>query len=153
LFLGELLFNSYDSLGQIDNPDAGLENPISVYFDEFGSLVTLEFIELQNKCRGAGIELTMAVQTPSDIDRVNPDLTRQVLENSGNLFIFKQRLDTAASLFSETIGTVAPYVRIDVASKKVRNLGAIGYPNESTSIRGVQEGRSSEVPRAWIPAS
>src|SRR5690606_13575052 len=75
-------------------------------FDEFGSLVTPEFIELQNKCRGAGMELTLAVQTASDIDRVNPDLTKQVIENAGNLFILKQRLQEGASIFSEAIGTI-----------------------------------------------
>lgn len=105
LFLGELLYNSYKSLSNSENPKAGLENPISIYFDEFGSLVTPEFIELQNKCRGAGMELTLAVQTASDIDRVNPDLTKQVIENAGNLFILKQRLQEGAAFFSEAIGT------------------------------------------------
>ncbi len=104
LFLGELLYNSYKTLSKEDSK--GLENPISIYFDEFGSLVTPEFIELQNKCRGAGMELTLAVQTASDIDRVNPDLTKQVIENAGNLFILKQRLQDGASIFSEAIGTV-----------------------------------------------
>lgn len=105
LFLGELLHNSYKSLTNAANPKAGLENPISVYFDEFGSLVTPGFIELQNKCRGAGIELNLAVQTASDIDRVNPDLTKQIMENSGNMFILKQRLQSNASDLAEAIGT------------------------------------------------
>lgn len=105
LFLGELLYNSYKTLSQSAEPQDGLKNPVSIYFDEFGSLVTPEFIELQNKCRGAGMELTLAVQTASDIDRVNPDLTKQVIENAGNLFILKQRLQDGAALFSEAIGT------------------------------------------------
>ncbi|MEK6626251.1 MAG: TraM recognition domain-containing protein, partial [Bdellovibrionota bacterium] len=104
LFLGELLYNSYRTLSKSE--EEGLKNPISIYFDEFGSLVTPEFIELQNKCRGAGMELTLAVQSAADIDRINPDLTRQVIENAGNLFILKQRLQDGAALFSEAIGTV-----------------------------------------------
>ncbi|MGE3611455.1 MAG: type IV secretory system conjugative DNA transfer family protein [Bacteriovoracaceae bacterium] len=104
LFLGELLYNSYKTLSKEDSK--GLENPISIYFDEFGSLVTPEFIELQNKCRGAGMELTLAVQTASDIDRINPDLTKQVIENAGNLFILKQRIQEGAAIFSEAIGTI-----------------------------------------------
>jgi type IV secretory pathway VirB4 component len=103
-FLGELLYNSYKTLSTEDSK--GLENPISIYFDEFGSLVTPEFIELQNKCRGAGMELTLAVQTASDIDRVSPDLTKQVIENAGNLFILKQRLSDSAQYFAESIGTI-----------------------------------------------
>ncbi|OFZ16844.1 MAG: hypothetical protein A2X86_13010 [Bdellovibrionales bacterium GWA2_49_15] len=131
LFLGELLYNSYDTLGKLDNPEGGLENPISVFFDEFGSLVTLEFIELQNKCRGAGIELTMAVQTPADIDRVNPDLTRQIVENAGNLFILKQRLDTSSSFFSENIGTIT--------SKKHTYTTEDGEAQARGSVREVNE--------------
>jgi len=129
LFLGELLYNSYKTLAVGENK--GLENPISVYFDEFGSLVTPEFIELQNKCRGAGMELTLAVQTASDIDRVNPDLTRQVIENAGNLFILKQRLQEGASIFSEAIGTII--------SKKQTYRVENGEQQRSGSEREVHE--------------
>jgi conjugal transfer pilus assembly protein TraD len=106
LFLGELLYNSYKTLKSFDNDQEALSNPVSIYFDEFGSLVTPQFIELQNKCRGAGMELTLAVQSPSDIDRVDPSLTKQVIENAGNLFILKQRLDEGASFFADAIGTI-----------------------------------------------
>lgn len=129
LFLGELLYNSYKTLSKEDSK--GLENPISIYFDEFGSLVTPEFIELQNKCRGAGMELTLAVQTASDIDRVNPDLTKQVIENAGNLFILKQRLQEGASIFSEAIGTII--------SKKQTYRVENGEQQRSGSEREVHE--------------
>ncbi len=130
LFLGELLYNSYTSLISASDTDR-LDNPISVYFDEFGALVTPEFIELQNKCRGAGIELTMAVQTASDIDRINPDLTKQIIENSGNLFVMKQRLDTGASLFSDSIGTIT-------STKKTAQTED-GVEQSKGSIREVNE--------------
>lgn len=106
LVLGELLYHSYKTLSTPQTELAGLKNPISVYFDEFGSLVTPQFIELQNKCRGAGIELTLAFQTAADIDRVDPTLTRQIIENAGNLFILKQRLQDSAEFFSQAIGTI-----------------------------------------------
>jgi conjugal transfer pilus assembly protein TraD len=131
LFLGELLYNSYKTLSAKDDPEGGLKNPISVYFDEFGSLVTPEFIELQNKCRGAGIELTLAVQTASDIDRINPDLTKQVIENAGNLFVLKQRLDNSASLFADAIGTIT--------SKKETFMMEDGQQQSKGSIREVNE--------------
>lgn len=107
IFLGELLYHSYFTLKTNANSHDSMANAISVYFDEFGSLVTPRFIELQNKCRGAGIELTMAVQSASDIDRLDENLTKQILENSANLFILKQRLDEGASLFSKSIGTIS----------------------------------------------
>jgi len=131
LFLGELLYNSYQTLSSKEDPEKGLNNPISVYFDEFGSLVTPEFIELQNKCRGAGMELTMAVQTASDIDRINPDLTKQIIENAGNLFVLKQRLDSSASLFADAIGTIT--------SKKETFMMEDGQLQNKGSIREVNE--------------
>lgn len=131
LFLGELLYNSYKSLSDNKDPDAGLKNPISVYFDEFGSLVTHDFIELQNKCRGAGIELTLAVQTASDIDRVSPDLTKQVIENAGNMFVLKQRIDSSASLFSDAIGTILSKKETYVIEDgNLANRGTIREVNE-----------------------
>ena len=106
MFLGELLYNSYKSLSNENDPEQGLKNPISVYFDEFGSIAVKDFIDLENKCRGAGMELTIAVQTPSDLDVVCPNLTKQIIENTSNLFILKQRLSDSAQLFAESIGTV-----------------------------------------------
>ncbi len=131
LFLGELLYNSYKTLSDEKDPRAGLKNPISVYFDEFGSLVTPEFIELQNKCRGAGIELTLAVQTASDIDRINSDLTKQIVENSGNLFILKQRLDESASFFANAIGTIlSKKETLMMEDGELQNRGSIREVNE-----------------------
>lgn len=104
-FLGDLLYNSYDALKKNEGAEA-LKNPISVFIDEFGAVVTKDFIELQNKCRGAGIELTVAVQSPADIDRIDSSLTKQIIENAGNLFILKQRIQEYASFFAESIGTI-----------------------------------------------
>ncbi len=106
IFLGELLFNSYSKLRSQVNSKVSKENPIAVFFDEFGALVTPRFIELENKCRGAGIDLTMAVQTVADIDSINPELTIQVMENCSNWFILKQRVSSSAEMLSEAIGTI-----------------------------------------------
>ena len=106
LFLEELLYNSYRSLRGTTGGWASEFRPVSVFFDEFGAVVTPEFIELQNKCRGAGMQLTMAVQTAADIDRIDPALTSQIIENASNIFVMKQRLDAGASLFADAIGTV-----------------------------------------------
>lgn len=104
LFLGELLFNSYMTM-RMGDEQGGLNNPISVHFDELGSLLVPDFIDLLNKCRSAGIELTMAVQSPADLIKVDPTLCTQIVENCGNLFVLKQRVDESAAFFSKTIGT------------------------------------------------
>jgi hypothetical protein len=125
LFLGEFMYNSYKSLINLKDPKEGLNNPVSVYFDEFGALVVPDFIELQNKCRGAGIEITVAVQTAADIDRVDPALTRQIIENAANHFILKQRLSDAAALFSESIGTIiAKKQTYRIEDGNIQNMGS-----------------------------
>ncbi len=131
LFLNELLYNSYSSLIDNDSKANALSNPISVYFDEFGAIVTPEFIELQNKCRGAGIELTMAVQTAADINRINPELTQQIIENANNLFVLKQRLDEGSSFFSSHIGTLI--------SKKLTYQTENGEAQSAGTVREVNE--------------
>lgn len=131
LFLNELLFNSYTSLRNEVSKAKAKANPISVYFDEFGAVVTPQFIELQNKCRGAGIELTMAVQTSADINRIDPELTRQVIENANNIFILKQRLQDSAAFFSESIGTIL--------SKKQTFQTENGEAQSTGTVREVNE--------------
>lgn len=105
IFLGELLYASYLKLTKESNSHKSMQESISVFFDEFGALVTPRFIELQNKCRASGIQLFMAVQSASDIDKIDPNLTLQILENSSNLFILKQRMEYGATLFAKSIGT------------------------------------------------
>lgn len=125
LFLEELLFNSYSTLKLESSEETGINNPIAVYFDEFGAVVTPQFVELLNKCRGAGIELTMAIQTNADIDRLNLSLTKQIIENCGNIFVMKQRLDEAASFFSNAIGTI-------IEKKKTFALDGDDYSGRGT---------------------
>ena len=131
LFLGELLFNSYSTLLKKGEDSLAKTHPMSIYFDEFGSLVTHQFIELENKCRGAGMELTMAVQTASDINRVDPELTNQVIENTANFFILKQRLQANAEIYAEAIGTML--------SKKQTYKVENGEKQDSASEREVHE--------------
>jgi type IV secretory pathway TraG/TraD family ATPase VirD4 len=131
IFLGELLYNSYKKLNSSPKSSVNKENPIGVIFDEFGALVTEGFIELENKCRGAGIDLTMAIQTIADIDKISPELTVQVMENAANLFILKQRVATSASLLAESIGTII--------TKKQTNMTENGEKGERGTEREVHE--------------
>ncbi len=106
IILGDL---SYAVYNKYSNLSIELENkltPIGVYIDELSAVITNEFIELLNKCRGVKMELTFAFQTPSDINKVSPDLCEQILENSSNWFILKQRMEKGANLFSQAIGTL-----------------------------------------------
>ena len=101
IILGDLAYAVYNAYRKVD-----VKKPVGVYIDELSAIITDEFIELLNKCRGAGMELNFAFQSPSDIKKVSPYLCEQILENSSNWFIFKQRVETGACTFAEAIGTI-----------------------------------------------
>ena len=100
--LGDLAHAVYDAYR---SPEPG-KSPVGVYVDELSAVITDEFVELLNKCRGVGMELTFAFQSPADIDKVSPDLCLQIMENAATWFILKQRMKSGAMIFSESIGTV-----------------------------------------------
>lgn len=106
IILGDLSYAVYQKYSELSVELENNLNPVGVYIDELSAVITDEFIELLNKCRGVKMELTFAFQTPSDINKVSPDLCEQILENSSNWFILKQRMEKGANLFSEAIGTI-----------------------------------------------
>ena len=106
LFFGGILYHSKESFnGMIPGLSDPLANPISVVFDELASTVHEGFIDLLSKCRSAGIEVTFATQSPSDIERVVPGMTDQVFENTNNVFLFNQVVPKHTEYFAKLIGT------------------------------------------------
>ncbi|MDC1174647.1 type IV secretion system DNA-binding domain-containing protein [Bacteriovoracaceae bacterium] len=105
IIMGDLSYSIYDAYKHltVDNEDD--YTPVGVYIDELSAVITDEFIELLNKSRGVKVEFTFAFQTPSDINKVSPELCDQILENASNRFVLKQRMESGANLFAEAIGT------------------------------------------------
>ena len=100
--LGDLAWAVYD----VYKSPGPAKSPVGVYIDELSAVITDEFIELLNKCRGVGMELTFAFQSPADIDKVSPDLCLQIMENAATWFVLKQRMKSGAETFTGAIGTV-----------------------------------------------
>ncbi len=105
IVLGDLSYAVYNKYCDLSVEFEKKLVPVGVYIDELSAVITNEFIELLNKCRGVKMELTFAFQSPSDINKVDPELCEQILENSSNWFILKQRMERGANLFSSAIGT------------------------------------------------
>ena len=106
IFVEEMLYTSFIQLGTTFDSHYSMKNPLAIYFDEFGAVATPRFLELQNKCRGAGMQLFMAMQSPNDIKLIDENLTGLLIENSANIFVFKQRFDETANMLAKTLGTV-----------------------------------------------
>jgi len=106
LILGDISYSAYNTYRNI-SPDGGTDlGKMAIYIDELSAVITDEFIEILNKVRGAKMELTFAFQSPSDIAKHSADLCIQVLENTANWFVFKQRVREGAQMLSDSIGTV-----------------------------------------------
>lgn len=119
IFFGALLTHAKDSLiGKVPKVLDPLAKPISVVFDELSSTIHEGFIDLQNKCRQAGIEITYATQGPSDIDRISPALTAQIFENTNNLFVFNQIVPAHTEFFARTFGTVTSIKKTHVIEEE-----------------------------------
>jgi len=105
IFLGELMYNSFYSSSLLTSREYLKLPAISVYFDEFGALAMPEFIDLLNKCRSSKIELTFATQSDADLELFGDAFKKQLIENTANIFVLKQRVDDSASFFSSIFGT------------------------------------------------
>jgi conjugal transfer pilus assembly protein TraD len=106
LILGDINYSVYNTYRNITNASKNSLNPLGLYIDELSAVITDEFIEILNKCRGARIEITTAFQTSSDINKISPELCQQVFENSLNWYVMKQRMQEAAEDISNSIGTM-----------------------------------------------
>lgn len=104
--LGDISYSAYKTYRDITPLNENKLNMMGLYIDELSAIITDEFIEILNKVRGAKMELTFAFQSPSDIAKHDPELCTQVLENTSNWFLFKQRIKDGAELFAESIGTM-----------------------------------------------
>ena len=105
LILGDLAYTIYNAYKNATVRNSRQFWPVGIYIDELSAVITDEFIELLNKCRGVGMELNFAFQSPSDINKVSPYLCEQILENSSNWFVLKQRVESGSNTFAEAIGT------------------------------------------------
>ena len=106
IILGDVSYSAYKTYRHITPLTEDSLPKLALYIDELSAVITDEFIEILNKVRGAKMEITFAFQSPSDIAKYDKELCTQVLENTSNWFVFKQRIEDGAKIFSEAIGTM-----------------------------------------------
>lgn len=106
MIMGDISYCAYDAYKNMTPKNKKELSKLGLYVDELSAIITPdEFIELLNKIRGAKMELTFGFQSPSDIKKVDQELLFQVLENTSNWLIGKQRMREGAQIFSDSIGT------------------------------------------------
>lgn len=88
--------------------ERGESGRISIFVDEFSDLALPEFIGVLNKSRGAGVSITIATQTFSDLEANLGSEARalQVLGNVSTIVQFRTNDQMEARLFSRIAGSV-----------------------------------------------
>jgi conjugal transfer pilus assembly protein TraD len=127
IFISELMNHAYQEGTRVRDSHESINNPISVYIDEAGAILTDDYIDLLSKCRASGVQLCTAQQTLADLDAISPTLSRRCLEESSNIFIQKQAVDQDCLTLASMIGTF-------LSEKKTKQIDD-GYTTSKGSLR------------------
>nr|WP_276539983.1 TraM recognition domain-containing protein [Paenibacillus polysaccharolyticus] len=111
---------------------------MSVY-DEFSAYVSHEVVDVINKSRSAGFECLLSVQGLSDIDAVDPVLTRQIINNCNTYMIGRVNDPADAEVLAAACGT---YEDADITSQVEKNAWKKRFESEMGTVRMVQRYRA-----------
>lgn len=135
--LGRLVISEVNTLVDY-RQKAGKKSIFSVY-DEFSAYVSHEVVDVINKSRSAGFECLISVQGLSDIDAVDPILTRQIINNCNTYCIGRVNESEDASTLAATLGT---YEDADLTKQVQKKIFKIRFETEMGSSRSVQRFRA-----------
>lgn len=87
------------------HPELRSPKPFSIYIDEFDAFATESFVTFLNKGRSSGFMIHLAHQTLSDLLKISPSFSGQVMGNTNVRFIFRQDEPKDAETWSKFFGT------------------------------------------------
>ena len=87
------------------NPEIRSDRPFSVFIDEFDAFASPSISTFINKGRSSGFMIHLAHQTLSDLDKVSPEFTGQILGNCNVRYVFRQDHPDDAETWSRVFGT------------------------------------------------
>lgn len=81
------------------------EKETLLVLEELGVYVNDGIEGLLNRSRSAGVKTIVSMQTTADVDKVNPDLTRQIIGNCNDFMIMRVTDQDSAETMAKLIGT------------------------------------------------
>ena len=117
------------------------EPALRVFVDEAAEMVNDAFIQLLNKGRECGVEVTFAVQTVADLELAmgNEAAARMMVGNAASLVAFRTLDPGSQQLFSERMGPVQ--VQMESHQSGAQNL---------VSGKGTHWGKTAGVSQQWV---
>lgn len=133
MFVSELQTLAHNIGVEIEDSSVAIENSIGVFIDEAGSILFKDVIDLANKARSSGVNLTFAVQSYSDLEMIGGSevLMKQLIESFSTWFIQRQLNAENAEKLSGIIGTYE--------SEKSTVMTEGGIDSGKGSLRTAQE--------------
>lgn len=107
MFVSELQTLAHNVGVIFDNQDEAIKKSIGVFIDEAGSVLFSDFIDLANKARSSGVNLTIAVQSYSDMEMVSGSetLMKQLMESFSTWIVQRQLNPDNAEKLASIFGT------------------------------------------------
>ncbi len=107
MFVSELQTLAHNIGATCENQEEAIKKSIGVYIDEAGSVLFSDFIDLANKARSSGLNLTVAVQSYSDMEMVgnSETLMKQLMESFSTWFVQRQLNPENAEKLAKMFGT------------------------------------------------
>ena len=81
------------------------EQETLLVLEELGVYVNNGIEGLLNRSRSAGVKTIVSMQTTADVDKTNPDLTRQIIGNCNDFMIMRVTDQDSAETMAKLIGT------------------------------------------------
>ena len=81
------------------------EQETLLVLEELGVYVNNGIEGLLNRSRSAGVKTIVSMQTTADVDKENPDLTRQIIGNCNDFMIMRVTDQYSAETMAKLIGT------------------------------------------------
>ncbi|MNW45446.1 AAA-like domain protein [compost metagenome] len=136
--LGRIVISEFNTI--VDYRQKAGKKRMLMVCDEFSAYASHEIVDVVNKSRSAGGECVISMQGLSDTDKVDPNLTRQIINNC-NTYLFGRVNDSEdASILAATLGT---YEDGDITSQVKKDpLYKLNFESEMGTVRSVQRFRA-----------
>lgn len=133
MFVSELQILAHNIAIDFNDQNDAINKSIGVFIDEASSVLYSDFIDLANKARSSGINLTVATQSYSDMEMIGngPTLMKQIMECFSTWFIQRQLDAENAEKLASIFGT---YI-----SEKTTTMTEGGVESDKGSLREAYE--------------
>lgn len=136
--LGRIVISEFNTI--VDYRQKAGKKRMLMVCDEFSAYASHEIVDVVNKSRSAGGECVISMQGLSDTDKVDPNLTRQIINNCNTYLLGRVNDSEDASILAATLGT---YEDGDITSQVRKDpLYKLNFESEMGTVRSVQRFRA-----------